>query len=105
MELLEKYHEEGDCLSKALATMLLKSLNKNISEFKVSPHIAKSRDHKDSSLIDREFLKKTAVDSINQQRTDNSNLGKSGFSKHVYGNTPEVEVKPFNDGAYISQNE
>lgn len=105
MELLGKYYEEGDCLSKAMAEMLLKSLNKDIKDFRVSPSFAKGRELKDASFTDREFLKKTAMDSIVHSRTDNSNLAKSCMSKHVFDRTPEVEVKPFNDGAYISQAE
>jgi hypothetical protein len=102
MELLGKYYEEGDCLSKSMAEMLLKSLNKDIKDFRVSPSFAKGRDLKETNFIDREFLKKTAVDSIVRSRTENSNIAKSNISKHVFDHTPEIEVKPFNDGAYIS---
>lgn len=105
MELLGKYYEEGDCLSKAMAEMLLKSLNKDIKDFRVSPSFAKGRDLKDTAFTDREFLKKTAVDSVVQSRTDTSNIAKSSISKLVFDRTPEIEVKPFNDGAYISQAE
>ncbi len=105
MELLGKYYEEGDCLSKAMAEMLLKSLNKDIKDFRVSPSFAKGRDLKDTAFTDREFLKKTAIDSVVQSRTDTSNIAKSSISKLVFDRTPEIEVKPFNDGAYISQAE
>ena len=47
MEFLEKYEMEGDCLSKAMAEMLLKSLNKEISDFRVSPSFAKIRAYKE----------------------------------------------------------
>jgi hypothetical protein len=105
MELLGKYYEEGDCLSKAMAEMLLKSLNKDIKDFRVSPSFAKGRDLKDTNFTDREFLKKTAVDSIVRSRAENSNIVKSNMSKHVFDHTTEIEVKPFNDGAYISLSE
>jgi hypothetical protein len=105
MELLGKYYEEGDCLSKAMAEMLLKSLNKDIKDFRVSPSFAKGRELKDTAFTDREFLKKTAIDSVVQSRTDTSNIAKSSISKLVFDRTPEIEVKPFNDGAYISQAE
>ena len=84
MELLGKYYEEGDCLSKAMAEMLLKSLNKDIKDFRVSPSFAKGRDLKDTNFTDREFLKKTAVDSIVRSRTENSNIAKSS-STHSGG--------------------
>lgn len=100
MELLGKYYEEGDCLSKAMAEMLLKSLNKNLNDFRVSPSFAKGREMKEA-LTDREFLKQTAIDSIIRTRTDNSNVGKSAYSKNLLDHTPEVEVKPFNaEGAF-----
>jgi hypothetical protein len=104
--LLSKYYEEGDCLSKAMAEMLLKSLNKNINDFRVSPLLTKGRENKDAAFTDREFLKKTAIDSDMRRHTD-SNVAKTNFSKHVFDQTPEVEVKPFKlcDGAFVNVGE
>lgn len=103
VELLSKYYEEGDCLSKAMAEMLLKSLNKNINDFRVSPLISKGRDAKDASFTDRDRLKKTADDSVIQMRSD-SNFAKSNFSKQAYEHTPEIKVNPFDDGNELQDN-
>lgn len=101
MELLDKFQTEGDCLSKAMAEMLLKSINKELKDFRVSPSFAKMREFKDVSAMDQEFLKKTAADSVVRSRTDNSTHNqKSCVSKNVFDETSEVKVKPFNDGAF-----
>jgi hypothetical protein len=103
MELLDKYYTEGDCLSKAMAEMLIKSLNKEIKNFLVHPTQAKDQNNnnknnflvtpsfakvqcfKDVSANDREFLKKTAADTMAKTVTNNStNAVKSSLSKNVF---------------------
>jgi hypothetical protein len=75
-----------------MAEMLLKSINKEMKDFRV---------FKDVSAMDQEFLKKTAADSVVRSRTDNSTHNqKSCVSKNVFDETSEVKVKPFNDGAF-----
>lgn len=87
MEFLEKYEMEGDCLSKAMAEMLLKSLNKEISDFRVSPSFARIRAYKEQSAHDKDFLKKTAADSILKTRTEVSTNAVKSFSKNVFDQT------------------
>ena len=93
MELLDKYHTEGDCLSKAMAEMLLKSINKNITDLRVSPSLPTMRGFKDfSNIMDRSNLKDTAAEtSVRNTQGDNSmNAAKSVFERQA-----EVEVKPW----------
>lgn len=106
IELLDKYYTEGDCLSKAMAEMLLKSLNKEINNFLVTPQFTKMNDFKDISANDRDFLKKTAANTLAKTINNTStNAVKSALSKNVFDQTSEVEVKPFNDGAYLNTND
>lgn len=93
MELLAEYNEKGDCLSKAMAEMLLKSLGKSVSDFKVSPMIHKRRENKDFHFTDH--VKGTTAESRADSRAERSHGDKSGI-RRMFDHTPDVEVNPFN---------